>query len=356
MHPYQRTESHHPRPTIPEDFVLATARPLHAITKPSLTRSALKNFRTTVTTLDFATGKPTNPSSPTLLSLKGVAYIRDFVRRAKPWIQPDGQEGFEDFLPDDRCKATDTAALYTIAPRPSSRRPWSDRAASKWLGMRDGDDYIREYGTAFHNMKPVVSGQRETPCEPDLPHAICYAIDSTPFDDYSIRTSEFKSIVFMAVVNNMKAEYNHLDSFGVTVVSFWNRDVRIVQGLVNLKTHNIDLRVSPVQQFPSGFRGRDGSIDDRFLTLLAYNFNVRVVVGAIVLNTRRRFCETRAHQYRADLLSLSWLGSLRYLAIQAAICADSCMLTMAPPWPQECGFTSTVTGLVARALYSPASL
>ncbi|KAM3507393.1 hypothetical protein MY11210_007174 [Beauveria gryllotalpidicola] len=296
MHPYQRTEPRHPRPTIPEDFVLTTARPLHAITKPSLTRSALKNFRTTVTTLDFATGKPTNPSSPTLLSLESVAYIRDFVRRAKPWIQPDGQEGFEDFLPDDRRKATDTAALYhnraaaefattlevwavnsqnqTVEDSLLRRTPWgihTDRAASKWLGMRDGDDYIWEYGTAFHNMKPVVSGQRETPCEPDLPHAICYAIDSTPFDDYSIRTSEFKSIVFMAIVNNMKAEYNHLDSFGVTVISFWNRDVRIVQGLVNLKTHNIDLRVSPVQQFPSGFRGRDGSIDDRFLTLLAYN-------------------------------------------------------------------------------------
>lgn len=57
----------------------------------------------------------------------------------------------------------------------------------------------------------------------------------------------------------------------VTVVSFWDTDVRIVQGLVNLKTRDMDIRVSPVQSFRDGIRREDGTLDPRFLTLMAYN-------------------------------------------------------------------------------------
>ncbi len=117
--------------------------------------------------------------------------------------------------------------------------------------------------------------------------------------------SELKSIVFHAIVNNMKPEYNHLGYFGVctkettetphmcphpplvgagtctldiwltflkvTVLSFWNCSVRVVQGLVNFRTYDIDLRRSPVQHFQDGFWLPDGSIDKRFLTFLDYN-------------------------------------------------------------------------------------
>ncbi|KAM3503486.1 hypothetical protein MY11210_008700 [Beauveria gryllotalpidicola] len=134
-------------------------------------------------------------SSPTLLSLESVTYIRDLVRRAKPRLQLDDQGAFEDFLPDRR-KTTGTDALYhnrTAAEFASTLEVWAIR----------------------------------------------------------IRTRKFKSIIFIAITNNSKAEYNHLDAFGVTIIPSWNRDVRIVQGLVNLKTRNTGLRVSPVQQFPS---------------------------------------------------------------------------------------------------------
>ncbi|OAA61401.1 hypothetical protein ISF_05480 [Cordyceps fumosorosea ARSEF 2679] len=293
MHRHQRTEPPPPKRKIPEAFAMHTARPLHAVTKPSLPLAMLKNnFRTTVTPLDFATGKPLNSDSPVLLDLASVAYMRDFVSRGKPWAN-----GLDDFF-SDPPKASETRAMvgYRVATDfadtlsawvencesqkaedsllfSSPWRMYSDRAATKWLGAHDGDEYIWRCGTAFHSLQPFIPGQGWRPCDPRFPHAICYAIDSTPFDTKNevIRTSEFKTIVFLALANHIKAEYNHLDSFGVTVISFWDHDVRIVQGLVNLRTRNIDLRVSPVQHFPRGIRLQDGSVDPRFLTLLSYN-------------------------------------------------------------------------------------
>ncbi len=55
-----------------------------------------------------------------------------------------------------------------------------------------------------------------------MPHAIYHAVDSTPFDDPIIRMSEFKSIVFLAIVNNMKPGYNNLDCFGVCIRKYRN--------------------------------------------------------------------------------------------------------------------------------------
>ncbi|OAQ96980.1 hypothetical protein LLEC1_06984, partial [Akanthomyces lecanii] len=294
-HRHQDYELRLPKATAPARFVRRIAKPLHAIAKPSLTYGALNDFRTSVTKMEFATGEPINSKQPKLLKLLSVDHVRDFVCRGKPWVMFTGEIRFHNFLPDPP-KARHTAArthhraaelfattLEVWAVNCESQRAadpllftssWSlhsDRAAARWLGMRNGDEYIWEYGTAFHNLQPIIPGQGVPPCEPSLPHAICYAVDSAPFEDDAIRSSELKSIVFLAVVNNMKAEYNHLSSFGVTVISFWNCIVRIVQGLVNLRTLDIDLRVSPPQHFPNGFRLPDGSIDERFLTLLAYN-------------------------------------------------------------------------------------
>lgn len=48
-----------------------------------------------------------------------------------------------------------------------------------------------------------------------MPHAIFHAIDSTPFEESTIRMSEFKGIIFLAIVGNMRKEYNELGYFGV---------------------------------------------------------------------------------------------------------------------------------------------
>ncbi len=57
----------------------------------------------------------------------------------------------------------------------------------------------------------------------------------------------------------------------MTAISFCACDVGIVQGLVNFKTHDIDIRLTEVQRFNNGIRNTDGSVDKRFLKLLAYN-------------------------------------------------------------------------------------
>lgn len=55
----------------------------------------------------------------------------------------------------------------------------------------------------------------------------------------------------------------------MTALSFWDREVRVVQGLVNFKTNAIELRVSPVQSFDAGIRSSPEQYK-KFLTLLAY--------------------------------------------------------------------------------------
>lgn len=61
-------------------------------------------------------------------------------------------------------------------------------------------------------------------------------------------------------------------------MSFWDREVRIVQGLVNFKTNAIELRVSPSQSFDAGVRSSDEQYA-KLLTLLAYLGDVQDLSG-----------------------------------------------------------------------------
>ncbi|KAJ4152900.1 hypothetical protein LMH87_009419 [Akanthomyces muscarius] len=291
------------RPVAPEDFILRTAKRLHEIKKPSLTVSELAEFKANVSCLEFSTGRPSNSNCPELLTLRSVRDIRNFVNEVEPCIE-DGTDEWRNFVPETPFRSDSEAMgcyrsakyLSTIVQvwldafpkkwpktldiankrrqgtllRQTDWRERSDRAAESWLGADDEDKYIWRSEITYHGLLPIEYGQGKPPCDPNMPHAIYHAVDSTPFDDPIIRMSEFKSIVFLAIVNNMKPGYNNLDCFGVTVLSFWKTSVRIVQGLVNLKTRNIDPRVSKIQDFSNGF-WNDGVIDDRFLALLAYN-------------------------------------------------------------------------------------
>lgn len=61
-------------------------------------------------------------------------------------------------------------------------------------------------------------------------------------------------------------------------MSFWDREVRLVQGLVNFRTHAIELRLSPSQSFDAGIRSSDEQYT-KFLTLLAYFGDVQDLSG-----------------------------------------------------------------------------
>lgn len=52
--------------------------------------------------------------------------------------------------------------------------------------------------------------------DPEKPHAICSVVDSTPFDERSLRTSEVKTIAYIAAFNHVKPEYHSFDRFGVS--------------------------------------------------------------------------------------------------------------------------------------------
>ncbi|KAM3513929.1 hypothetical protein MY11210_002466 [Beauveria gryllotalpidicola] len=204
-------------------FLRETLQPLLDFKEPGVLDPVLKDYHATVIPLDFTTGAPYN-GAPALIRLMDIAVLRT------SW-EYGGGEGTNRYL------------------------------------HNFGANYIWTPGSVFINLLP--SKPREP--DPRKPHVIHHVIDSTPWKSGTLRTSEFKTIVFVAAANKLKAAYKGLDYFGVTVISFWHWEVRIVQGLVNFKTRDVDIRVSPAQGFRDGLRNDDGSIDTRFLTLLAYH-------------------------------------------------------------------------------------
>lgn len=93
----------------------------------------------------------------------------------------------------------------------------SDPPALRWLGVPPTEDYVWYPNSVYHSFKEYEKENGPPALDPEKPHAICYVVDSTPFDVYSLQTSEVKTIILVAVFNHVKPEYNHLDSFGVSV-------------------------------------------------------------------------------------------------------------------------------------------
>ncbi|KAJ4152901.1 hypothetical protein LMH87_009420 [Akanthomyces muscarius] len=130
-----------------------------------------------------------------------------------------------------------------------------DPPALGWLGVPATDDYVWYPNSVYHSFKEYEKENGPPALDPEKPHAVCHVVDSTPFDVYSLRTSEVKTIVLIALFNHAKPEYNHLDSFGVTAISFWDRDVRVVQGQLSHpgRRHSRN-RGAAVRQWLSGQR------------------------------------------------------------------------------------------------------
>ncbi|KAM0664409.1 hypothetical protein ACQRIU_006991 [Beauveria bassiana] len=268
-------------------FLRKTLQPLLAFKEPSVPDPVLNEYHATVIPLDFTTGAPYN-GTPTLLRLMDITVLRRAIDEIKPWIESDGSTDNYDYQPlldsfDKPYRHRNNAEWFTYTVKvyldtnqdTNSSDTLRGRTSWEYGGGEGTDRYLHNYddnytwtfGSVFINLLP--SEPREP--DPRKPHVIYHVIDSTPWKSGTLRTSEFKSIVFIAAANKLKAAYKSLDHFGVTVISFWNWEVRIVQGLVNFKTRDVDIRVSPAQGFRDGFRNDDGSIDPRFLTLLAYN-------------------------------------------------------------------------------------
>ncbi|KAM3507174.1 hypothetical protein MY11210_007267 [Beauveria gryllotalpidicola] len=304
-------------------FVLKTLRPLTAFTSPGVTDSVLAEYHATVTALDFASGttaKGVPVNGPrTLLRLMGTAAMTRAIDETTPWLLSDAYLSFYNFTPTEDIfndepyyhhrnakMFADIVDVYLrinqdemSADTLLNRTSWDfggqamlpmwwpsrssdlhmkslvssgsvigDENTDRWLGHYYNDSYIWEVGPSYMKLLPSGPGKR---CpDPSKPHVISHVIDSTPWKSGKLRTSEFKTILFIAFVNKLKPAYEASDNFAVTVLSFWNWEVRIVQGLVNFTTRAVDIRVSSIQNFQGGFRNKDGSIDPRFLTLMAY--------------------------------------------------------------------------------------
>ncbi|KAJ6786827.1 hypothetical protein PWT90_02655 [Aphanocladium album] len=206
-----------------------------------------------------------------------------------------------------------SAAHLTRDTEPSVQRraswyPVDEELLKYWFYLQPEDAYESNtdflYGERFDedpnlwSIETMLMNFVGTPVDRKVnelkPHAICHVLDSTPLVNDRIRTVELRAVVFAALMAHDMDQYNHLSNFAVsaltshlipwpcllmspsgarsqiTVLSYWNRSVRVVQGLVNFKQFKVDLRVSATQSFPDGFR-HDADSYQRFLQVLAYN-------------------------------------------------------------------------------------
>lgn len=88
--------------------------------------------------------------------------------------------------------------------------------AERWLGRRVDDVYIWDCACVYQPLQAPPPGGGFARPERTKPHLVCQVVDSTPFKDGHIRTSELKTIALMAFVNYARIEYNHLGCFGVS--------------------------------------------------------------------------------------------------------------------------------------------
>ncbi|EGX88237.1 hypothetical protein CCM_08280 [Cordyceps militaris CM01] len=306
--PKQSADAPSPGLVAGRQFLEKILRPLTTFKSPGVAESVLEEYNATITPLDFASGQPVN-NAPTLLCPMDRAVVRGAIDEIKPWMQLNEDGGFYNYEPvleffryepyyhyrnaDHFANTVHTyLMLYQDEESPGyllSRTSWDNGGAEcvlPWLRYFHEDVYKWQLLDAFIHLlpykprptpKPRLPSELHTPTprepcpDPRKPHVICHTVDSTPWMAGVLRTSEFKTILFIAGANKFKPAFEASDHFAVTVLSFWNWEVRIVQGLVNFKTLALDIRVSSPQSFRDGIRNDDGSIDPRFLTLLGYN-------------------------------------------------------------------------------------
>ncbi len=91
----------------------------------------------------------------------------------------------------------------------------SEMTSNRWLGVSRTDRYIWLPGPLFQPFKSPNQFSVPTRLDPEKPHILSYVVDSTPFDQFSLRSSEVKTIILVALFSHTKAEYCHLDYFGV---------------------------------------------------------------------------------------------------------------------------------------------
>ncbi|KAK3325243.1 hypothetical protein B0H66DRAFT_547770 [Apodospora peruviana] len=98
------------------------------------------------------------------------------------------------------------------------------------------------------------------------PQLSCFLSNLNPPRDGELTTGELNAVILLALSQAAKKEYQGHQVFPITVVCGSDRTVRIVQGLVDLPKQAVELRVSPIVQFP---RGKDTNWDG-FRTLLGW--------------------------------------------------------------------------------------
>ncbi|KAJ3476322.1 hypothetical protein NLG97_g9167 [Lecanicillium saksenae] len=155
---------------------------------------------------------------------------------------------------------------------------------SLWRRARiELDGLQREYRPNCHwavrdIFQQARSSQLEDPFEPNLtqnehhPHVQCIVLDNEPLADNNyVSVAELTTILKVAGDVARIPQFKNVDTIPVTVFSFSNRKVRIVQGCVNFRTRKHDIRCSDIMDFTYSFCRTEESV-----------FNVCTLLGWMV--------------------------------------------------------------------------
>ncbi|ATY65788.1 kinase-like domain [Cordyceps militaris] len=137
----------------------------------------------------------------------------------------------------------------------------------------------------LHQCEPADAGKfylSETRPDSALPHLGCFLHDDELLaDDGSLSTAELTTIMVLALRQAMNPIYKQATVVPITVYSCAGQQVRIIQGCIDFRHRQFDIRYSEILDFNEGGVRRTEENMQRFLTLLGW------VLGNPVGNVKR---------------------------------------------------------------------
>ncbi|CEJ80453.1 hypothetical protein VHEMI00634 [[Torrubiella] hemipterigena] len=249
-----------------ESFLFKRLQPIKRSSQHYFDKNDLHRFGVSVQELNFDTGRLTNNTYPPLLELPHNERVKAAIYSIKPW-KYDGWDEPNDLprryrhgeaRPTNHCTETyyddpiefyresgmlsDFIDGYLSCPR-SKTDPDCVQRISTWdqcltdYGLRNSLRGYEQGGYMWCLQKLYHPFVPNTACvvDPYQPHAGCHLVDNTPKKEGTLRASELKTICMVAVVSHHMPEFNHLPTYSVTVISIFDRQLRIIQATVDFK-------------------------------------------------------------------------------------------------------------------------
>ncbi|OAA63885.1 hypothetical protein ISF_04594 [Cordyceps fumosorosea ARSEF 2679] len=218
------------------------------------------------------------------------SWIDHFCALAYPRGNPDDYDlfGIYDPLEDPRCGMTDSMGILSMVVSYTERAYPFEKGnmmqdKTYWRYCSPNTKRLSSSTSDVHSwiVKRITeqcdpaTAQKYTyldvPRSSTLPHLSCFVHDDEILqDDGSLSNGELTAIMVLALRQSSDRTYRHATVIPLLVFSCSGRQVRIIQGCIDFRNYQFDVRCSEILDFnEGGIRGTDENLR-RFYTLLGW--------------------------------------------------------------------------------------